>query len=196
MTFWQWNYYWEQETGRSGPDPAEVGVSAGTNLMTGAEWVAAVGNWYGTPVRIPRITGGAGAGVGATPTTPPITVGGTGTPPSQGGTGGGTGAGGNTPAVGDTPTGGGGTGGGAVGPVRRSFWEWNAIKEQSSGIVGDDPAHYSIMGTDLMSLEEWTALTSAYYAGKTATGAAGKGIDGTVVLAILAAAVLLLRGRG
>jgi len=157
FTFWQWNYFWEEETRRSGPPPEEVGVPSGTTLMTGPQWVTAVGNWYGVPVHVPSTT--PTSTVGGTPT-----VGGGGTPPVGGsGTpaGGGTSTGGTHTPVGEQPPTGGGTG-----PEKKSFWTWNALKEQTSGIVGDDPAHYNIQGSDLMTFADWAALTSAYYASK------------------------------
>lgn len=179
LTFWQWNYYFELQTGRVGPDPEEVGTT-GTAMMTGAQWAATVGNWYGAPVNAPKIDG-SGATVGGTPTTGGVPVGGTGTPPPQV----------PTPSVGGT-----GGGGGAAPPSLKSFWEWNAIAEQKTGIPGDDPAHYGIMGDAMMSLAEWTALTGAYYASKTPQVQTTKPADNTLLYLGGAALALLLLKRG
>lgn len=88
-SFWEWNWYYEQESGRVGPPPEAVGVASGSQLMTREEWVAAVAGWYNT-----------------TPTN--------GTDPGSGGTGGG---GGTAPPAGGGASGGGsggGTGGAAA----------------------------------------------------------------------------------
>ena len=193
LTFWQWNYYHQQATGRVGPSPEEVGVASGTQLMTGPEWVAAIGNYYGSAVSIPPVGTGGSGGVGSTPTTPSIPVGGTGTgtgsqPPVGGGAGAGAGAGAG---------GGGGAGAGSgAGPTRRSFWEWNALKEQSTGIVGDDPAHYGIQGSDLMTLADWSAITAAYYASKQTPGATKPADNTMLYLAAAAVALVVLGKRG
>lgn len=180
LTFWQWNYYYQEKTGRIGPDPGEVGVASGTTLMSGAEWVRAVGNWYGGPVTVPPVSSGTAGGVGGTPTTPPIAVGGTGTTTNP------------TPPVGGTnppPA--------TPGPDldRKSFWTWNALMEQTMGWVGPDPAMYGIHGADLMTKAEWEALTNAYYEAKKAEGKNGaKPADNTMLyLAAAAAAFLILR---
>lgn len=177
LTFWQWNYYFERQTGRPGPPPEDFGV-AGNAMMTGAQWAMTVGNWYGAPVTAPKIDGG-GATVGGTPTTGGVAVGGTGTT-------------GGTPPVGGT-AGGGGT---PAPPTLKSFWEWNAIAEQKTGIPGDDPAHYGIMGDAQMSLAEWTALTAGYYANKPPAGGAVKPADNTLLYLGGAALALFLLNRG
>lgn len=183
LTFWQWNYYQQLATGRVGPDPEEVGVASGTQLMTGPEWVAAIGNYYGAPVSIPPVGSGGTGGVGSTPTTPGIPVGGTGAgtgsqPPVGGGAGAGAGAGGTT------------------GATRKSFWEWNALKEQETGIVGDDPAHYGIQGSDLMTLADWSSITAAYYAAKQTPGATKPADNTMLYLAAAAVALVVLGKRG
>ena len=182
LSFWQWNYYYELQTGRTGPDPAAVGVVDGGALMTGSQWVATIGNWYGAPVSIPSTAPVTSGNVGGTPTTGGVPVGGTGT------TGG---AGGITVD---------GTGATGAGPVRNSFWIWNALYEQKTGIPGDDPSKYGISGGDLMTLSEWRAMTSAYYAAKSSGGAGGgaaKPADNTLLyLGAAALAYLALRNRG
>lgn len=86
--FWQWNWYYEQETSRVGPDPLEVGVTDPTALITRAEWWTKVQAWYNGGV--PPVTTAPPAGGGAPPTGG---TGGTGGTPPTGGTGGTGGAG-------------------------------------------------------------------------------------------------------
>lgn len=75
MTFWEWNWHYENATGRVGPPPEAVGVASGNTLLTEAEWWAAVGPWHtgngggGTPP-----AGAGGGDGGGTPTTPPPPV--------------------------------------------------------------------------------------------------------------------------
>ena len=55
------------------------------------------------------------------------------------------------------------------------------MAEQKTGIPGDDPAHYGIMGDAMMTLAEWTALTGAYYASKTPQVQTTKPADNTLL---------------
>lgn len=181
LTFWQWNYYFEQQTGRVGPAPEAVNAT-GNAMMTGAQWAATVGDWYGAPVTPPNVTGSGGATVGGTPTTGGVPVGGT---PTTGG----------TPAVGDSGGGGGGTT--PAPPTLKSFWTWNALHEQKTGIPGDDPATYGIMGDAMMTLAEWTALTAGYYLNRTPqVGTTAPASDNTLLYLGGAALAFLLLKRG
>lgn len=191
LTFWQWNYYYEQQTGRSGAAPEDVpGVSSGNQMMTGAEWAAAMTAYFGSPVSAPPLNGSGGA-VGGTQTTPNIPVGGS-TSPTGGAT--------NTPAT--LPVGGTATTGApnSQAGALQSFWAWNAIKEQATGIVGDDPANYGIEGSAQMTLAAWQAMTAGYYATRTggAGGAGGVKKDDNTLLLIggALAAFMLLRKAG
>jgi len=196
FTFWEWNYYYQQQTGREGPSPEEsTGVTHGNQVMTGAEWAAAVGAFYGAPVAAPPVTApSAGGGVGTTPTTPSIPVGGSTSP------GGGAPSNPVTTPVGGTPTAP-STPPPPTSGTLRSFWEWNALKEQVTGIAGDDPAHYGIEGNTMMTESTWKGLTAAYYAARTGSGGAGgaggaKPTDNTMLYAAAALAAFLLIRKG
>ena len=96
--FDEWNWYYLQETGRTGPAPEEVGVSDRAALLTRDEWWALVSSWYGA-----ALGGGSGSGSGSGSA-------GGGSGASGGGSGSGSGSGGGS-GSGDT---GGGSGGGSA----------------------------------------------------------------------------------
>jgi len=75
FNFDQWNWFFEQQTGRVGPDPNEVGVQDRLMLMTRDEWWEKVKTWY-----FPVAPGGGG-GLDNSPQYPGID------PPATGGNG-------------------------------------------------------------------------------------------------------------
>lgn len=59
---YEWNWYHEQETGRSGPAPEDVGVADPLAKMTRAQWWAIAGPWYSQPVRSGQGASGTSGG--------------------------------------------------------------------------------------------------------------------------------------
>jgi len=62
---WEWNWFYETETGRVGPPPEAVGIADPRALMTRAEWWAKVSGWY---ANTPPIASGSGSGSGGVDT--------------------------------------------------------------------------------------------------------------------------------
>jgi len=78
---WEWNWFYETETGRVGPPPEAVGIADPRALMTRDEWWAKVAGWYAnTPASGTSggTSGGGGTvnGTGGTTITDPVPPGG------------------------------------------------------------------------------------------------------------------------
>jgi hypothetical protein len=75
----------------------------------------------------------------------------------------------------------------------RSFWEWNALKEQSSGRSGPDPFDYGITGDTRLTFNEWRTMTAAYYGsgGGGTGGAGGASTAGDTATTVLGGALAL-----
>jgi hypothetical protein len=73
---WEWNWFYETETGRVGPPPEAVGIADPRALMTRDEWWAKVAGWYssnpgsGTSGGTSGGGGTVGNGTGGTVTDP------------------------------------------------------------------------------------------------------------------------------
>lgn len=78
--FWEWNWYWEQSSGRAGPPPEDVGVSTPTAQITLAQWHTLVDAWYANGGVTPTGGGSTPSGGGGAPSGGGTPSGGTTTP--------------------------------------------------------------------------------------------------------------------